>query len=233
MVLPGLELFARLDVSVSNFLMTLEAEMEVSSTPDSTGESWRGEELPSVAQLVYIPPHSTSLTFSTFVWLSWRVKVSTFAAASAVISSILDLRGFGATGGGSFFIAGSASTSFLATGSESAAFLVVGATFFLGGTLGLAPGGFFRLADRLMLAIGGAGLVGLALMDAVRLTTDDGRAGSLSAGLRTRWTAGFRRFSESVERFLSRGDGDLLRAFRARLLLCLPCLLSGEGLREG
>jgi len=184
-----------------------------------------------VAQLVYIPPHSEPLMFSTFVWLSWRVKVSTLAAASAVISSILDLRGFGATGGGSFFNAGSESASFLATGSESAPFLLVGTPLFFNGTLALAPGGFFRLADLLTLATGGAGFVGLALMDAVRLTTD-GKEGSLSAGLRTRWTAGFRRFSESVEGFLPRGDGDLSRGLRARVLLCRPCLLRGDGLRE-
>lgn len=39
LVLLLFELFTRFEVSVSNFLMTLEAEIEVSSTPDSTGDS--------------------------------------------------------------------------------------------------------------------------------------------------------------------------------------------------
>lgn len=69
---------ARWPVSLSNFRMTEEAEMEVSSTPDSMVEDcmldWTVLELERVAELLYTPfSWIPSLPVSSLVWWSSRV----------------------------------------------------------------------------------------------------------------------------------------------------------------
>lgn len=68
---------ARFEDSFSNFLMTEDAEIDVSSTPDSRTETWRSVltavEL-SVAMLLKRPV-SACLTSSRLIWLELRLMV--------------------------------------------------------------------------------------------------------------------------------------------------------------
>lgn len=207
------------------------------------------------------------MSSSTFVWLSCSVKVSTLllvaaAAANAVISSILDLRGLGATGGGGELLLPLLGLSF--TLGAGCPWLPPLTSCFPAGfppTFGLPAAtfalavatGFLRLADRLTAAepalpeataAESATADGLARSEAARLTlaAAAGRSGSLSAGFRGRcvwWplipgaAVDLRLTSESVDEFLWRGDGDLSSSgLRLSELLWRPCLASGDGLRE-